>query len=82
MKKLVLVLIVVSILSLGSAFPVTAATKPVGGCPTGFTLHEVGEHMDHPDHHIGLAADLNGNGFLCMKPLGNELHVHVDDVIY
>ncbi|MFA5835567.1 MAG: hypothetical protein WC837_01305 [Bellilinea sp.] len=50
-------------------------------CGLARSRHAVGDHLDHPDHHIGVAVDLNGNGFLCMLPLANGLHVHVDDVI-
>lgn len=80
MKKVLIVLLLAGCLLSLSVGQVEAAEKTSGGCPTGFSLHEIGEHLDHPQHHKGLAVDLNGNGFLCMKELGNGLHVHVDDV--
>jgi len=55
--------------------------EPVGSCPPVFELHEVGEHTDHEDHHIGTHQDKNGDGFLCVKHLDNGLHVHVDNRI-
>jgi hypothetical protein len=31
--------------------------------------------------HIGVDQDLNGDGYICMKMLSNDLHLHVDDSI-
>jgi len=82
MKKVLVVLLLAGLLTALSVGPAVAAEKTSGSCPAGFSLHEIGEHMDHPQHHKGLVVDLNGNGFLCMKELGNGLHVHVDDVVF
>ena len=81
MMKTILTVLTALVLVFTLVSPVLAASQAPSPCPTGFELHEIGDHTEHPDHHIGLAEDLNGNGFLCMKPLGNGLHVHVDDVI-
>jgi len=81
MKKILLTVFTTLVLVFALASPVLAAGQAPSPCPTGFELHQMGDHMEHPDHHIGVAEDLNGNGYLCMKPLGNGLHVHVDDVI-
>jgi len=81
MKKLLVVLLLVLLMSSLSVGQAVAAEKTTGGCPTGFSLHEIGAHIDHPDHHKGLVEDLNKNGFLCMKELGNGFHVHMDDVV-
>jgi hypothetical protein len=40
--------------------------------------------MDHSDHHhmhVGTDADLNGDGWICMKPVTptEKVHVHVDN---
>ena len=81
MKKTLLMLLTALVLIFTLVSPVQAAGSAPSACPPGFELHAIGDHLDHPDHHIGLAVDLNGNGYLCMKMLGNGLHVHVDDVI-
>lgn len=81
MKKSLLMVLTALVLVFTLVSPVLAAGSAPSACPPGFERHQIGDHLDHPDHHIGLAVDLNGNGYLCMKPLGNGLHVHVDDVI-
>ena len=81
MKKTLLTVLTALVLVFTLVSPVLAAGQAPSPCPTGFELHEIGDHTEHPDHHIGVTEDLNGNGFLCMKALGNGLHVHVDDVI-
>ena len=81
MKKMLLTLLIALALSMTLASSVLAAGQAPSACPPNYELHAVGDHLDHPDHHIGVAVDLNGNGFLCMLPLANGLHVHVDDVI-
>ena len=81
MKKILLTLLIALALTMTLASSVLAAGQAPAACPPNFELHAVGDHLDHPDHHIGVAVDLNGNGFLCMMPLANGLHVHVDDVI-
>ena len=81
MKKRLLIVLTALVLVFTLASPATAASNVAPPCPAGFELHQIGDHMEHPDHHIGVTEDLNGNGYLCMRPLGNGLHVHVDDVI-
>lgn len=81
MKKPLLSVLTALVLVFIMVAPVLAAGPAPSLCPTGFELHEIGDHTEHPDHHIGVVEDLNNNGFLCMKALGNGLHVHVDDVI-
>lgn len=81
MKKILSTVLTALVFLFALASPALAASKVAPPCPAGFELHEIGDHTEHPDHHIGVAEDLNGNGFLCMKALGNGLHVHVDDVI-
>lgn len=81
MKKILLTVLTALVLVFTLVSPVLAASQAPSACPTGFELHEIGDHMDHPDHHIGVTEDLNGNGFLCMKMVANGLHVHADDFI-
>jgi len=53
------------------------------GCPDSFELHMAMEHDhgDHEHHHIGADTDLNGDGFICVKHVGNSgnNHVHIDN---
>ena len=84
MKKTFLTLLIATVMVFSVVLPAFAAAgqPPVGSCPPGFELHEFGHHKgEHPDHHIGLKVDLNGDGRLCMKALKNGLHVHIDNVI-
>ena len=82
MKKRVLILLIVALLTLWAAFPALAGPgAPVGGCPPVFELHHMMDHEGHAEHHIGLAQDLNGDGWICMMPLANGRHVHMDNVV-
>ena len=40
------------------------------------------DHMGDPMHtHIGADKDLNGDGFMCVKHLPQDKHLHVDNSI-
>ena len=55
-------------------------SEPAGSCPAVFELHHFMEHDgEHMHRHIGITQDLNGDGFICMKMLTNDLHLHVDN---
>jgi hypothetical protein len=61
---------------------------PIGGCPDGFELHLMGEHPhhgdgDHPHQHVGNDKDQNGDGWLCVKHVGQNgaIHVHIDNSV-
>jgi hypothetical protein len=30
-------------------------------------------------HHIGVTQDLNADGFICMRIVAQDLHLHVDN---
>jgi len=87
MKKLWLSLALISLLALSTASLTFAHDgDPMYGCPDNFELHMA--HMDHMDdmdhHHVGLGmevADMNGDGWICMKPVGVDgyNHVHIDN---
>jgi len=81
MKKILSLMIVVLLMSFfltGTA--VASEGSPVGSCPSGFELHEFMEHSDpYMHHHIGITQDLNGDSFICMKMVSEELHLHVDN---
>jgi len=86
MKKAVLSIMIVLILTLPLATSVLAhEAAPVGGCPTGFHLHDVMDHSGHSGEHmhqqVGTDADQNGDGFICVLHVGNneKIHVHVDN---
>lgn len=81
-KKLVLTLILVLILAQFAVSPVLA-DEPIGGCASPFMLEMTMEHDDHQHHHqhVGTDADLNGDGYICVRPLTptREIHVHTDN---
>lgn len=78
-------LLVLALLVLLMATPVFAQeNQPVGGCPDNFHLHNTMDHTDHEGHshhHIGNDQDQNGDGFLCVKHVGESgiNHVHIDN---
>ena len=83
MKKSVHIFLIVMVLSL---FMVNAAFashgEPAGSCPPAFELHHMMEHNgEHMHQHIGADQDFNGDGYLCVKHLPNDFHLHVDNSI-
>lgn len=83
MKKLLTVAIVAFLLL--QVFSTTAyahENQPVGGCPTGFELmNTMVPPPDMQTMHIGLAVDLNGDGYICMYIATPDQHVHVDNTV-
>jgi hypothetical protein len=79
MYKFVSSLILVLTLSITTS--ARAASMPVAGCPTGFMLMEVMSHDDMEHKHAGLKADLNQDGYLCMRMATDSIHVHMDNVV-
>lgn len=83
MKKLYAIVLLTLLVSL---FLVTTTYDspgdPVANCPPGFTLHHfMDHHGDHMHRHIGVDQDWNGDGYICLKMLPNDLHLHVDNSI-
>ena len=82
-KKLFSALMVVLLLS--QVFSITAFAsdgQPAGRCAPPFELHPFMDHSgDHMHQHIGVDRDLNGDGFICMKMISPDLHLHVDNSI-
>mgnify|MGYP003471058414 CR=1 FL=1 len=83
-KRQVLILLIVILLTLSTISFVSASGDPVGGCPGSFELHMAMEHsQDHGDQHkhVGNDRDLNGDGWICGKHVGNNgsVHVHIDN---
>ena len=83
MKKTYSVLLVTLLISLFLAIPAFASPgDPVGSCPPGFEQHHFMDHDgDYMHRHIGVDRDLNGDGYICMKMLPNDLHLHVDNSV-
>jgi hypothetical protein len=80
-KKLMFALFMVVLLSQLAIPAVFAAGEPSGSCAPGFALEMAMEHdMDH-HQHAGTDADLNGDGYICMKHVtpDEKIHVHVDN---
>ena len=80
-KKLIFALLLVVLLSQFAVSTVFAAGEPTGSCAPGFTLMMAMEHDEHHHQHVGTDADLNADGYICMKPVtpGGKIHVHVDN---
>jgi len=90
MKKLFCMSVLVFLLALSTTSLALAddMPPPLYDCPKGYTLDMLHHHMGgdgEMDHqHIGLSmemVDINGDGWICMKPVGSgELnHVHIDN---
>lgn len=80
-KKLIFAILLVVLLSQFAVPAVFAAGEPTGSCARGFTLMMAMEHDEHHHRHVGTDADLNGDGYICMKPVtpDGRIHVHVDN---
>ena len=80
-KKLIFALLLVVLLSQFAVPGVFAAVEPSGRCAPGFTLEMAMDHDQHHHKHVGTDADLNGDGYVCMKPVTPDgmIHVHVDN---
>lgn len=83
MKKLVSTLLIVLLLSISfTATAFASESQPAGRCAPAFELHHYMAHTGDDMHtHIGVDQDLNGDGFICMKIISDELHLHVDNSI-
>jgi hypothetical protein len=83
MKKLIQTVLAAALLAVFMVSPAAAAPQgpPVGSCPAGLELHHIMEHHNHGHNHVGLEADLNQDGLICVKHLANNLHVHADNVL-
>lgn len=78
-KKLIFALLLVVLLSQFAVSTVFAAGEPTGSCAPGFALMMAMEHDEHHHQHVGTDADLNGDGFICMKHVTETIHLHVDN---
>jgi hypothetical protein len=84
MKRVLPLFLLVALLALLTASAALAQEgEPVAGCPVGFHLHLAGHHdEDHGAHmHVGIDADLNGDGWICVKHITPDggIHVHIDN---
>lgn len=83
MKKLLSIMLAALVASLFLT-PTAFASHgdPVGSCPPKFELHHFMDHSgDHTHRQIGLDRDLNGDGYICVKMLPENLHLHVDNFL-
>ncbi len=81
MRKIAAILALVLALTLSLPSVAKAASTPVGGCPTGFTLMTVMvcDQMMHT--MVGELTDLNHDGNLCMSAATSSIHVHMDNTV-
>ena len=66
-------IVLLSLVLAGSAY------GQAGSCPPNFDLHPVHEHDEHQHQHIGSDKDQNGDGYLCVKHISEQLHLHIDN---
>ena len=80
-RNFVVALLLVVILSQFAVPIAFAAGEPSGGCAPGFALVMAMDHDNHHHQHVGTDADLNGDDYICMKPVtpSGTLHVHIDN---
>lgn len=84
MKKVLLILAVVLMLSVSIISFAAAGGDPVGNCPPNWHMHEAHpSHDGHNHHHVGNDRDLNGDGYICAKHVTSteKVHVHIDNNI-
>jgi hypothetical protein len=81
LKRLVFVIVLVVLLSQVAIPTVFALGEPTGSCAPGFSLVPAMDHDDHHHLHVGTDTDLNGDGYICMRPVSpsENVHVHVDN---
>jgi hypothetical protein len=57
--------------------------ESLNGCPSGgFHLHHAMSHdqdHDHAHQHIGSDTDINGDEYICVKPISETTHLHIDN---
>jgi len=80
-KKIIFALLLVIVLTQFATPAVYAMGEAAGSCAPGFTLEMVMVHDNHHHKHVGTDADLNGDGYICMKPVtpSGKIHVHIDN---
>jgi hypothetical protein len=82
MKKLLTILLVLLLVSLFWATTAFASPGDPLGAARRISIHPFMDHSGDPMHqHIGVTQDLNGDGYICMKMLTNDLHLHVDNFL-
>jgi hypothetical protein len=81
LRILVFALFLAALLSQLALPSALALDEPTGSCPSGFSPVPAMDHDDHGHLHVGTDADLNGDGYICMKHVtpSENVHVHVDN---
>ena len=80
-KKIAFTLLLVVVLSQFAVPTAFAMGEPTGSCAPGFKLEMAMIHDNHHHKHVGTDADLNNDGYICMKPVtpSGKIHVHIDN---
>ena len=83
MKKLLVALFLILLLSTLAFSAVQAMCEDAVVCPPPFHAHMAQDHGDHHgDHlHVGTDTDRNGDGWICVfhTPPDGKVHVHIDN---
>jgi hypothetical protein len=82
-NRLFSMLMLVMLLSFGVAPIVSAGHgEPIKGCPKPFELHHAADHdqgHEGEHRHIGSNTDRNGDGYICVKHISDDKHLHIDN---
>ena len=80
-KKMFFALLLVIVVAQFAAPAAYAMGEPVGGCAPGFTLEMAMVHDNHHHKHVGTDTNINGDSYICMKPVtpDGKIHVHLDN---
>lgn len=80
MKRLFSGLMLAMLLSLGIVSTTLAeqGTSTMKGCPKPFGEPILAHSHDH-EGHIGTDADQNGDGYICVKHISDDKHLHIDN---
>ncbi len=81
MRKIAAILFLVVVLVLSLPKVANAASTPVAGCPSGFTLMTVMVCDQMMHKMVGELTDLNKDGYLCMSAATSSIHVHMDNTV-
>ena len=80
MKRRIIAATLLALGLLSAAVPASAGkSQPIGGCPDSYSLTLV-KNVDKSVQSTALATDINGDGFICTKPLPNPTNHFLTDL--
>lgn len=82
MKRLFGILMLVVLICLNTGLAALADHgEPIRGCSKPFENppHHAHPHDLHHERHIGTDTDQNGDGYICVKHISSDKHLHIDN---